>query len=64
MGTTTEERKPSLPTPVHRAWRLISLPMIPVGLLIWLAGILFDGYWLVVGGMLLAALGAYKVTDR
>lgn len=64
MGTADEPRKSFLPEPLDRAWRAISLPLIPVGLLIWLGGILAEQYWVVVGGMLLAALGAYKYTDR
>jgi len=64
MNTQADPRKPGLPEPVDRAWRLAALPMLVVGLLLWVAGILLGGYWLVVGGMLTAALGAYKYTDR
>jgi len=38
--------------------------MIPIGLVLWITGIVTGVYWFIVGGTLTIAAGAYKVTDR
>ncbi len=48
----------------HRVWRTVALPLMPLGLGVWVAGIALNQYWVIVGGTLTLAAGAYKFTDR
>jgi len=63
MGTQQQTDKPATEA-FHRVWRVAAIPMMGVGLVLWVAGIVADHYWLIVGGTLTIAAGAYKVTDR
>ncbi len=38
--------------------------MLPVGLLLWIGGIVLNAYWVIIAGTLTIALGAYKASDR
>lgn len=45
-------------------WRATAIPMLPVGLALWIGGIALNAYWVIIAGTLTIALGAYKVSDR
>ncbi len=65
MGTKDDPGKMSpAQEALHRVWALAALPMIPIGLVLWITGIVTGVYWFIVGGTLTIAAGAYKVTDR
>lgn len=61
MDTPRPDRKPGA---VHRIWRAAAMPLLPLGLGLWVAGIVGNTYVLIVAGTLTLALGAYKLTDR
>lgn len=62
---TTDRSGNSEPAPgaIDKLWRVVSLPMMPVGLALWAAGIGLNAYWVIVGGTVTMALGAYKYTE-
>lgn len=65
MGTNDQNGNTSPDTgPLDRLWRGAALPMLPLGLAMWAVGIGLNAYWVIVGGTITIALGAYKVTDR
>jgi len=63
MVTQQQPGKPATEA-IHRVWKVAAIPLMGVGLALWISGIVADHYWLIVSGTLTIALGAYKVTDR
>ena len=65
VGTNDRSRKKeSTPGPLDRLWGLAALPMLPAGLALWGTGIALNAYWVIVGGTITMALGAYKLTEH
>ena len=65
VGTNDRSRNSEAsPGPVDRLWALAALPMLPAGLALWATGIGLNAYWVIVGGTVTMALGAYKLTEN
>lgn len=65
MGTNDPSRNnESTAGPLDRLWGLAALPMLPAGLALWGTGIALNAYWVIVGGTITMALGAYKLTEH
>jgi len=65
VDTKSQDRKSSPAVQVlDQVWKATCIPMLPVGLLLWIGGIVLNAYWVIIAGTLTIALGAYKASDR
>ncbi len=64
MGTNDRSgNAESAPGPLDRVWRMVALPLLVAGLGLWVAGIALNAYWVIIGGTVTMALGAFKYTE-